>query len=331
MFMKTARSALPKALAPVVMVLMALTLAKTAAAGEAYPTKPIRMIIPTSAGGTQDILARVIVPHLSERLGRQIIVDNRAGAGQTIGTAMVANAAPDGYTVMLAAGVHSIQPVLRKLPYDGIKSFSPIALTSTVPFALVVNPSVAAKTVKELIALAKQKPGHLIFSGTGVGVTPHMAMELFRIMAGIDITIAHFKGQGPATIDLLGGHSHASMNSIPGYLQHIKSGKLRVLGVTSAKRSDRLPDVPTIAEAGVPGYETKSWYGLFAPAGTPKPIIDRWSREVGDMLRTDDMKKSFADLGLELDYLGPADFDRFVRAEMSNWAMVVKKANIKAD
>lgn len=329
--MKAIKSLLLEALGPVVMVSMVLTLSTVVLAAESYPTKPIRMIVPTSAGGTQDLLARLIGPQLSERLGKQVIVDNRPGGGQMIGTAIVANAAPDGYTLLLAAGVHAIQPVIRKLAYDPIKSFSPIALTSTVPFVLVVTPSVPANTVKELIALAKQKPGKLNFAGTGVGVTPHMSMELFRLMAGIDITIVHFKGQGPTILDLLGGHSDASMNSIPGFLPHIKSGKLKALGVTTAKRSDRLPDVPTIAEAGVPGYETRSWYGIFAPAGTPASIVDRWNKEIRETLRSDDMKKAFSDAGLELDHLGPTEFERFVRGEMRTWENVVKKANIKVE
>jgi len=300
-------------------------------AAESYPTKPIRLIVPTSAGGTQDLLARLMAPKLSERLGKQIIVDNRSGAGQIIGTTLVANAVPDGYTLLLAAGVHATQPAIQKVPYDPVKSFSPIALTATVPFVLVVTPSVPANTVKELITLAKQKPGRLIFAGTGVGVTPHMSMELFRLMAGIDITIAHFKGQGPTITDLLGGHSHASINSIPGFLPHIRSGKLKALGISKAKRSESLPDVPTIAEAGLPGYETKSWYGLYAPARTPSSIVDRWNTEIREMLRSDDMKKSFSDAGLEMDYLGPTEFDRFLKAEIRNWQMVVQKANIKLE
>lgn len=329
--MKPVKSGSHASLASVVALSIVLAAPTLVPAAEPYPSKPIRMIVPTSAGGTQDLLARLIGPKLTERLGKQIIVDNRAGGGQIIGTAMVANAAPDGYTLLLAAGVHAIQPVIQKLSYDPIKSFSSIALTATVPFVLVVNPKVPVTTVNELIALAKQKPGKLIFAGTGIGVTPHMSMELFRLMAGIDITIVHFKGQGPTTIDLLGGHSDAAMNSIPGYLPHIKSGKLRALGVTSAKRSDRLPEVPTIAEAGVPGYETKSWYGLYAPAGTPASIVARWNKEVGGVLRLDDMKKAFSDAGLELEHLGPAEFERFVRGEIRNWEGVVKRANIKVE
>jgi tripartite-type tricarboxylate transporter receptor subunit TctC len=329
--MKDTKSLLLDALRPVVMMSMVSTLPTFVFAAESYPVRPIRLVIPTSAGGTQDLLARLITPRMSERLGKQIIVDSRPGAGQIIGTEIVANATPDGYTLLLAAGVHAIQPVIRKLAYDPVKSFSPIALTATVPFVLVVNPSVAVNTVEELIALAKQKPGKVIFAATGVGVTPHMSMELFRLMAGIDVLMVHFKGQGPTITDLLGGHSHASINSIPAFLPHITSGKLKALGVTTAKRSDRLPDVPTIAEAGVPGYETKSWYGLFAPAGTPASIVDRLNREIRATLETDDMKKLFANAGLEMDYLGPAEFERFVRGEMKTWQTVAKKANIKAE
>ena len=202
--MKRIDPLLRNAFGRVVIVSMALTFSTVVSAAESYPAKPIRMIIPTSPGGTQDLLARLVAPKLSERLGKPVIVDNRSGAGQIIGTAVVANAAPDGYTLLLAAGVHATQPVIQKVPYDPIKSFSPIALTATVPFVLVITPSVPANTVTELIALAKQKPGKLIFAATGVGVTPHMSMELFRIMADIDIMIVHFKGQGPTITDLLG-------------------------------------------------------------------------------------------------------------------------------
>jgi tripartite-type tricarboxylate transporter receptor subunit TctC len=301
------------------------------AAADVYPSKPVRLIVPTSPGGTQDLVARQIATKLSERLGKQVIVDNRSGAGQIIGTEIVANADPDGYTLLLPAGVHAIQAALLKLPYDAIKSFTPIALMASVSFALVVNPGVPANSVKELIALAKQKPGQLIFAATGVGVTPHMATELLKIMAGIDIKIVHFKGQGRTIPDLLGGHSHASINSIPGFLPHIKSGKLKVLGTTAAKRTASLPEVPTIAEAGVPGYETTSWYGILAPARTPAPIVDRLDKEIKAILALDEVKKSFLNDGLDMNYLGPTEFIRFIEGEIKNWEHVVKTANIKAE
>ena len=301
------------------------------AADDVYPSKLVRLVVPTSAGGTQDLVARQIATKLSERLGKQVIVDNRGGAGQIIGTEIVAKADPDGYTLLLPAGVHSIQASLLKLPYDAIKSFTPIALMSTVSFALVVHPSVPARSVKELIALAKQKPGQLIFAATGIGVTPHMATELFRMLAGIDITIVHFKGQGPTIPDLLGGHSNASINSIPAFLPHIKSGKLRVLGTTATKRTVAMPEVPTIAEAGLPGYETTSWYGILAPAGTPAPIVDRLNKELTAILALDEIRKFFVTVGLDMNHLGPTDFARFIEDAIKSWERVVKAANIKAE
>ncbi len=197
--------------------------------------------------------------------------------------------------------------------------------------ALVVHPSVPANSVKELIALAKQKPGQLIFATSGIGATPHMGTELFKIMAGIDFKIVHFKGQGPQGVDLLGGHSHAAINSIPGFIAYIKSGKLKVLGTTGAKRSVSLPDVPTIAEAGIPGFETTSWYGILAPADTPARIVDSLNRELKQVLASDEIKKLFLNEGLDMNYLGPTEFVRFLEGEIKNWETVVKKANIKVD
>lgn len=310
---------------------LAVSATSLLAADDVYPSRLVRLVVPTSAGGTQDLVARQIATKLSERLGKQVIVDNRGGAGQIIGTEIVAKADPDGYTLLLPAGVHSIQASLLKLPYDSIKSFTPIALMSTVSFALVVHPSVPAKSVKELIGLAKQKPGQLIFAATGIGVTPHMATELFKMLAGIDITIVHFKGQGPTIPDLLGGHSNASINSIPAFLPHIKSGKLRVLGTTATKRTAALPEVPTIAEAGLAGYETTSWYGILAPAGTPAPIVDRLNKELTAILALDEIKKFFVTAGLDMNHLGPTDFAKFIEETIKGWERVVKTANIKVE
>jgi tripartite-type tricarboxylate transporter receptor subunit TctC len=244
---------------------------------------------------------------------------------------MVAKAEPDGYTLLFAAATHAIQPALQKLPYDPIKSFTPIASIASVSQALVIHPSLPSHSVKELIALAKQKPGQLVFSTSGIGTTSHMSLELFRIMAGIDIKIVQFKGAGPAITDLLGGHSHAQISSLPAFLPHIKSGKLRVLGTTGVKRSVSLPDVPTIAEAGIPGYETTVWYGILAPAGTPTRIVDSLNRELKQILASDEVKKLLLNEGLELDYLGPTEFVRFIEKHINNWESVVKKANIKLE
>ncbi len=308
-----------------------LPLSAAAATADSYPSKPVRLVIPFPPGGGTDLLGRLIATKLSERLGKQVVPDNRGGAGTIIGTEVVAKANPDGYTVLFASGVFTMLPPLQKLPYDPIKSFTPIARLVNGPMLLVVHPSVAANSVKEFIALAKQKPGQLIFGTSGVAAAAHMGTELLKIMAGIDVKVVHFKGGGPAMIDLLGGHSHALIGSLPAVLPHIKSGKVRVLGTGGAKRSIVLPDVPTIAEAGVPGYELTIWWGILVPAGTPEPIVDRLNKELRMILSSDDVKKQFLKEGAEEDYLGPTEFGSFVEGDITKWTRVVNKANIKLE
>jgi tripartite-type tricarboxylate transporter receptor subunit TctC len=294
-----------------------------------YPSRPVRLIVPYPPGGTTDIVGRLIAAKLSKHLGKQVIVDNRGGGGGIIGTEAAAKAAPDGYTLFVGSGAYSIQPALQKLPYDPLKSFTPVARAVSGPLVLIVHTSVPAHSVKELIALAKQKPGQLIFVTSGIGGNPHMGVELFKIMADIDFKIVHFKGGGPAIIDLLGGHSHAAINSIPQALPHIESGKFRVLGTSGVKRSVYLPDVPTIAEAGVPGYEVTQWFGILSPAGTPAPIVARLNKELKAILALADVKKQFLAAGAEVNYLGPTEFGQYIEKDISQWARVVKKANIK--
>ncbi len=310
-------------------ILFALFAATAPAAS--YPSKPVRLIVPYPPGGTTDAVGRLIAAKLSERLGKQVVMDNRGGGGGIVGTEIAAKAAPDGYTLYVASGSYAIQPALQKLPYDPLKAFTPIARVVSGPTVLVVNASLPAHSVKELVALAKQKPGQLVFVSSGIGGNPHMAMELFRILANIDIKIVHFKGGGPAIIDLLGGHSHGMMGSLIERLPHIKSGKFRVLGTSGTKRSAFLPDVPTIAEAGVPGYEVNQWFGLLAPAGTPAPIVDKLNKEIKVILAQNEVKKRFMDAATEVDYLGPAEFGRFIEKDINQWSQVVKKANIKID
>jgi tripartite-type tricarboxylate transporter receptor subunit TctC len=233
--------------------------------------------------------------------------------------------------LLFAGGKHAIQPVLEKLPYDAVKSFTPIARTTTQSEALVMRPNLPAYSVKELIALAKQKPGQLIFVTSGVGTTAHVAGELLKIMTGIDFKIVHFKGAAPGAIDMMGGHSDFSMNAIPGFLPHIRSGKLRVLATTGANRSIILPDVPTVEEAGVPGFKVTSFYGMLAPAGTPAPIVNKLSEELKAMLASDEVKKRFLADGGEPDYQGPAEFGTFLEQQVNSWASFIKKANIKLD
>ena len=294
-----------------------------------YPSKPVRFIVTMAAGGSTDTVARFIAAKLTERLGNQVIVENRLGAGGIIATETVAKADPDGYTFLFTAASFTMEPALQKLPYNPVKSFIPVAKLASNPSLLTVHPNVPAKSVQELIALAKQKPGQLIFVATGVGATPHMGTELLKMMTGIQIKIVQFKGGSQAVTDLLGGHSHATMVGLTPVMPHIKSGKLRVLATCGLERSVFLPDVPTIAESGVPGYELSQWFGLLAPVGTPAPVIDRLNKELKAILTSDDIKKLLLTQGAEADYLGPAEFGPFLEREMTKWVDVVKKAKIK--
>jgi len=295
----------------------------------AYPDKPVRLIVPYPPGGTTDVIGRLIAEGLSKRLGERVFVDNKGGGGGIIGTEIASKADPDGYTLYVGSGSFTIQPALQKLPYDPRTSFVPIARAVSGSVVLIVRSTLPVHSVKELIAMAKEKPGQLIFVSSGVGGTPHLAIELFKEEAGIDFKIVHFKGGGPAMVDLMGGHSDAAINSIPQALPGIKSGKFRVLGSSGEKRSAFLPDVPTIAEAGVPGYEVTQWFGLFAPAGTPQPIVDKLNSELKDFLAQDEVQKRFLKSGAEVGYLGSAQFAQFLDRELKKWAKVVKDAGIK--
>ncbi len=329
--MKSNNKQLYSALGMALALSMLFAFATAAAAADAYPNKPIRLVVPYPPGGTTDVVGRLMADGLSERLGQKVFLDNKGGGGGVIGTEIVSKAAPDGYTLLVGSGAFAIHPALQKLPYDPMKSFTPVSRAVSGPIALVVNEKVPAKSVKELIALAKQKPGKLIFVTSGIGGNPHMGIELFKMMAGIDIKIVHFKGGGPAMVDLLGGHSDAAINSIPQALPHIQSGKFRVLGTSGEERSDFLPDVPTIAEAGVPGYEVVQWFGIMAPASTPAPIVERLNKELKAFLVLPEVKKRFKDVGAEVGHQGPADFGRFIEKDITRWKRVAEKANIKLE
>ncbi len=309
-----------------------LTLLSAAFAAEsAYPTKTVRIIVPFPPGGSNDIVARLIAAKLSERFGKQVIVENRPGAGTVIGVEAVAKAEPDGYTLLLSGSAFTINPALYKLPYDPAKAFAPVAKLGSGPALLTVHPSVPANSVRELIALLKQKPGKMICSSVGIGTFNHLGAELFKLMAGVDFKIVQFKGGGPATTDQLGGHSQLMFGSLMQVLAHVKSGKLRGLGTGGLKRSSALPDVPTISEAGVPGYESSIWWGIHAPAGTPQAILDRLQLELSEIVTAPEMHKIFQDQGAEVDYLAPAEFNKFVAAEITKWGRVVKEAHIKVE
>ena len=308
---------------------LAVSAASVFAADDTYPSKPVRLVVPYAPGGSMDIVGRLISPELSRLMGTQVVVDCRGGAGGVLGTEIVAKAEPDGYTLLLVNLGHAINPAFYKLPYDSMNSFTPIAKLLDGLHVLAVNQSVPAKSVKELIALAKQKPGQLIAVAAGKGSSSHLGAELFKAMAGIDFKIVQFKGAGPAIIDLVGGHSQFIITSILPVLPHIKSGKLRVLGGGGLKRSVILPDVPTLAESGLAGYDVSGWFGMVAPTGTPRPIVDRLSKEIKTLLSSAELQKQFLSQGVEVGYLTPTEFVPFIEREIAKWEQVAKNANIK--
>jgi len=313
-----------------IMLIAAVSLGYGMAAAQIYPTRPVRFIVAFAPGGAADIIGRIIAAQLTEQLGEQIVVDNRGGAGGVIGTEIAVKAKPDGYTLLLFSSAHAVNPSLYKLPYDPVKDLIPIARMAAAASALVVHPSVPVNSVKDLVALARKNPGKLDFASGGVGSFTHLATELFRMSTGIDFVIVQYKGVGPAVTDLLGGHTQASISTLSAFMSQINAGRLKALGIGGSKRSVVLPDVPTIAEAGVPGYEASPWFGIAAPAGTPKAIVDKLNKELSVVLAAAETKKRLLDQGAEVDPMGHAEFGPFVAAEMAKWARVVKQGNIKA-
>jgi tripartite-type tricarboxylate transporter receptor subunit TctC len=303
------------------------------ARGEEYPTRPIRLVVPFTPAGATDILARIIGQNLSQAWGQQVVVDNRPGAAGNIGTELVAKAPPDGYTLLMCTvSTHGINPSLyKKIPYDAVKDFAPVSLVALVPNVLEVNPAVEAKTVAELIALAKKNPGKLNFASSGSGTSVHMSAELFKLLAGLDIVHVPYKGSAPALTDLLGGQVDLMFDNLPASLSHIKAGKLRPLAVTSAHRSPALPEVPTMAEAGIEGYEATAWFGVLAPAGTPRPIVEKLAAEIAKGLKTPAGKAALADQGAEAVGGTPDEFGVFIKAELEKWAKVVKASGAQVD
>jgi tripartite-type tricarboxylate transporter receptor subunit TctC len=303
-----------------------------AQAQDKWPSKPITYVVPFPAGGTTDILARLIGQKLGPALGTTVIIDNRPGAGGNIGSELVARAAPDGYTIMGGTiSSHSINASLYKLSYDPLKSFAPITLIGTNANVLVVNPASPVHSVKELIAAAKAKPGSLSFASAGNGTSQHLSAELFKTMAGIDMVHIPYKGSAPAIQDVIGGQVPLMFDTTVVAGPFIQSGKVRPLAVTSAKRVATLPDVPTMAEAGVPGYEVVSWQAMFAPAGTPPAIVQRLQTEVAAILKQPDVQERLAKLGVDPSGMAPQQLAEFQAAEIAKWAKVVKAANVKVD
>jgi len=303
------------------------------AGAQGYPAKPIRIVVPFPPGGATDILARAVAQKLTDAWGQAVVVDNRPGAGGNIGSEIVAKAAPDGYTLeMGTVGTHAINASLyAKMPYDHVKDFAPVILVAGVPNVLVVNPSLPVSSVQELIAYAKANPGKLNFASSGNGTSIHLAGELFKVMAGVQMTHIPYKGSAPALQDLIGGQVQLMFDNLPPSLPHIKAGKLRALAVTSATRSSALPDTPTIAESGLPGFEASSWFGVLAPAGTPPAIIARLNAEIGAWLASAEAKEKMLALGANIGGGSPEDFARHIAAETAKWQKVVKASGAKVD
>jgi len=297
-----------------------------------YPAKPVRLVVPSAPGGGTDITARVMAPKLSEFLGQQVVVENRAGAGTMIGGEVVARAAPDGYTLLMGISTLAINPAMyRKVPYDALKDFAPITQAVSLPNILVVHPSLPARTVKELVAFAKARPGQIQFASAGVGTNPHLAAELFLSMTGTKMLHVPYKGSGAGVIDVIAGHVPVMTPSILTGLPHAKAGRLRALGVTSAKRAGGAPEIPTIAEAGVPGYDAVQWFGILAPAGTPRPVIDRVHRDSVRVLQSADIKERLQADGADPVASTPEEFAAFLRSETTKWAKVVKAVGIQPE
>jgi len=312
--------------------LIAAALIASVAGAQDYPVKPVRVILSVPAGATPDVTARLVTPGLANVLGQPMVVDNRGGAGGLIGAEIVSKATPDGYTIFISSpGALTILPHLRKVPYDTLKDFVPVSLISVGPFVLVTHPSVPVDSVKSLIALAKAQPGKLNGASAGNGTANHLALELFKQMAGVDITHVPYKGAPQAVTDVLAGHIQMTFNSIAPIIAHIRAGRMKVLGVASSKRSSQLPEVQTISEAGVLGFEAENWFGLFVPAQTPKKIIARLNEAIVKVMRSPEIQKQFIALGAEPVGNSPEEFAAFVRRDMENYAKVVRISGAKLD
>ena len=297
-----------------------------------FPSKSITIVIPATPGGAIDLTARVIGPKLTDAWGKPVVVENKAGATGIIGTEFIAKATPDGQTLVLVASSHAINPsMFKKLPYDTVKSFEPVVLTHVLPLMLVVHPSLPVKNVQELIAYAKANPGKLSFASSGPGGAPHMSGELFKNMAGLDMIHVPYKGSTAAHSDLLAGRVSMMFDTVSAISPHVKSGALRALAVTTAKRSAAMPDVPTMAEAGMKGYETSTWGGILAPAGTPKDVVAKLNAEINKALAAQDVRQRMLDSGIEPAGGTPQQFTAFIQSEMAKWGKVAKTAGIQPE
>ncbi len=303
------------------------------AAAASYPDKPVRLIVPFPPGGSNDIVGRLIGSELTSRLKQQVVIDNRGGAGGMIGTELAANSQPDGHTLLVISVAYAYNPSIFKshLRFDPEKSFTPVALIGTGPNAFTVHPKLPVNSVKDVIALAKAKPGTLYYATAGIGSFQHLGAEMFRLMAGINIVHVPFKGGGPAMADVIAGNTQITIGSLIQVMPYIQSGRLKVLATGGAKRNSSLPNVPTIAESGVPGYEANNWWGIMAPAGTPAAIVKQVHAEVATILASAEIQKKLESQGAEVVNMSSAEFSKFIRTETAKWAKVVKEAGIKAE
>jgi tripartite-type tricarboxylate transporter receptor subunit TctC len=310
-------------------MLLALT---SASAAQDYPTKTGRIVIPFPPGAINDTIGRIVANQLTARLGKQWIVDNRPGAGGIIAYEIVANAPKDGHTLLIVSSAMTVAPALRKnLPYDSIKSFAPITMIAAAPVVVGANKDVPANNAGELIALAKKQPGKLQYASSGVGTFLHLAGELFKLSAGVDFLHIPFKGASQAMTDVIGGHTQLVFASIGSTISHLRSGKLKAIGIGAEKRNRLIPDIPTVAESGLPGYVVSNWFGIAAPAGTPPAILARLHKELAEIQDSDEMKKQFANDGAEIVRMSSADFSAFIGTELTKWARVVKESGIKPE
>lgn len=306
--------------------------ARAAEAVSSYPAKPVRVVVPLPPGGGSDLLARIVSPQLAERFAQPFVVDNRAGAGGTMGSELVARAAPDGYTLIVAyTASHGINPAVKKLPYDAVNDFAPVSMLSTAPNVLVVHPSVPAKSVKELIQHIKSRPGQINYASAGNGSAPHLAAEMFAYMAGLNLAHVPYKGAGPGVVDTMAGQVQMMFASMPAALPHVRSGRLRALAVTSRNRAEAAPDLPTAAESGLPGFEVIQWYALLAPAGTPAAIIMRLNGEVARILKVQDVRDKLAAQGMDPGSSTPAEVTVYIRDEIAKWTRLIRETGLKLE
>ena len=315
-------------------VIVALTmLVSHVALGQAYPTRPIRVVVPSSPGaGVTDIMARLVGRHLSTRIGQQIVIDNRPGASGILGSQVVSRAAPDGYTLLIANVSLVVNPFLYpKMPYDPLTDFMPVTMVNSAPLLLVVHPSIAAKSVTDLITYAKSRPGQLNYGSGGLGSTPYLAAELFKSLSGIDVVHVPYKGGAPALSDLVGGQLSFMIENMPGTMPYVMAGTLRAIAITSAQRSPLAPELPTMIEAGVPDYEMSGWNGIFAVKGTPREIVETLHSEVAKLLRAPEVRRELAALGAEPVGDTPDEFGAFLKADMARWGKIIQEKGIRSD